>query len=435
MPKNEENTLQNRGIEGLSEEQKPEEKKPDEVKKRREKGSGGLTKRKDGTWQGKFDAGVKADGKRDIKYVYAKTQPECKKKLRELIRQIQKSDYVTVRKGSVQKYMDEWFNTTKKSNLKPKSVDRLEGTLRYDVYPYIGDIQLANLKAKDVQDMINKLKADGKAYSTIKKAYEAVNACFKTGVKQKTVASNPAEGVSLPSRSLFPRKEIPFYKQEEAALLCEQSMQRWSNGTRKYRLGAYVPLMINTGLRIGELLGLQWERDVDLENKTITVRSNLVRTKNREDDSKKYTLMEQDSVKTTAGQDRVIPLNTQAYNALTDLQQITGASKYVMATKSGEHLSPRNADRTLRTIAEHAGFPEEKIYGPHALRHTFATLLLSNGTDIKTVSKLLGHSDVSVTYNTYIHVIESQERKAVDSIPDLTANHAKDKADTETKKQ
>ena len=404
--------------ENLVEKVNEEEKKV--PKKRREKGTGGITQRKDGTWQGKYDAGVKADGKRDIKYVYAKSEPECRSKLRALRKEIEKSDYVSVRKSSVKKYMEDWFNTTKKGNLKPKSVDRLEGTLKYDVYPYIGHIQLNDLKPKDIQNMINSLKADGKAHSTIKKAYEAVNSCFKTGVTQKTVASNPAAGVAIPSKGLFERKEIPFYTQEEAALLCEQSMQKWSKGQRKYRLGSFVPLMINTGLRIGELLALQWDRDVDLENKTITVQSNLVRVANREDDTKKYKLLEQDSVKSEAGQDRVIPLNAQAYAALLDLQQVTGKSKYVMSTKSGELLSPRNVDRTLRTIAENAGLPEEKIYGPHALRHTFATLLLSNGTDIKTVSKLLGHADVSTTYNTYIHVIKSQERKAVDSIPDLT---------------
>ena len=73
----------------------------------------------------------------------------------------------------------------------------------------------------------------------------------------------------------------------------------------------------------------------------------------------------------------------------------------------------------FRRIAVAAGFPLDKIYGVHSLRHTFATLLLSNDVDIKTVSKLLGHSDISVTYNTYIHVIKEQEAKALEAIPKL----------------
>jgi site-specific recombinase XerD len=90
-----------------------------------------------------------------------------------------------------------------------------------------------------------------------------------------------------------------------------------------------------------------------------------------------------------------------------------------MTTKNGTHVSPRNIDRIFRRIAVAAGFPEEKIYGIHALRHTFATLLLTNDVDIKTVSELLGHSDVTITYNTYIHVIKEQKRKALASIPNL----------------
>ena len=73
----------------------------------------------------------------------------------------------------------------------------------------------------------------------------------------------------------------------------------------------------------------------------------------------------------------------------------------------------------FRRIATAAGLPDDKIYGVHALRHTFATMLLSSNIDIKTVSKLLGHSDVTVTYNTYIHVIKEQEAKALESIPKL----------------
>ena len=90
-----------------------------------------------------------------------------------------------------------------------------------------------------------------------------------------------------------------------------------------------------------------------------------------------------------------------------------------MSTKNGTVITPRNIDRIFRRIAVGAGLPEEKIYGIHALRHTFATLLLSNGVDIKTVSELLGHSDVTITYNTYIHVVDDLKRKALASIPNI----------------
>lgn len=388
--------------------------------KRREHGTGGVTQRKDGRWQGQYDAGVKPNGKRDVKYVYGKTEAECKRKLRELIKEIHSSDYISVQKESVKDYMNSWLVNVKQNQLKPKSYDRLEQTLLYDVYPYIGEIQLQSIKADDIQNMLNELKKDGKAYSTIKKAYDAVNSCFKLGIEKRTISTNPAVGVIIPNKKLFPAQKIPFYTQDEAKRLIEQATICWPNGTRRYPLGSFVPLIINTGLRMGELLALKWDEDIDFENKTLTVHKNISLVKNRkEDPEKKYELLLQDSVKTDAGQDRSIPLNEQAINALLDLKSVTGNSPFVMTTKNETHVSPRNIDRIFRRIAKAAGFEEEKIFGVHSLRHTFATLLLSNGVEIKTVSELLGHSDVTITYNTYIHVIKDQKRKALAAIPNL----------------
>ena len=392
--------------------------KSKEDKPRREKGTGGISQRKDGSWVGRFDAGVKADGRRDVKTVYAKSEAECRKKLRELIKTIHANEYISVQKKSVKSYMDSWLKDVKRNELKPKSYDRLEQTLTYSVYPYIGDCQLNSVNSKDVQNMVNSLRADGKSYSTIKKAYEAVNACFKLGVIQKTVASNPATGVSIPSKKVLPPKKIQFYTADEAAILVKQAMSNWKNGKRRYPLGAFVPLLLNTGLRASELIGLKWDQDIDLENRTLTIHNNVVSVKDRSKD-KGYILLEQDSVKSDAGQDRTIPLNDDAYNALLDIRQVTGEEKYVMTTKGHKLIRPADLDQMLRNIAEASGLPEDKVYGVHSLRHTFATILLSNDVDIKTVSKLLGHSDIAITYNTYIHVIKEQEKKAVETIPKL----------------
>ena len=76
-------------------------------------------------------------------------------------------------------------------------------------------------------------------------------------------------------------------------------------------------------------------------------------------------------------------------------------------------MTPRYLDRMFRKIAVAAGFEENKIYGLHSLRHTFASRLFANGEDVKTVSELLGHSDITITYNTYIHLINQQKKTAI----------------------
>lgn len=389
------------------------------AKRNRGYGNGSVYFREsDQRWVGKYKVGYKSDGKPAMKVVYAKTEAECHRKLKAVIDESHKTDYVQVQKNTVKEYMNTWLTTVKKCDLKPKSYDRLEQTLANNVYPYIGALQLQAILPKDVQHMINSLKDDGVSYSTIKKAYEAVNACFKLGIIQKTVASNPAVGVSVPSRKLFAQKQIPFYTQNEAALLTAQAMSKFNNGKRRYPLGAFVPLLINTGLRMSELLALKWKADIDLENRTLTVHNNVVFVKDRSKE-KGYKLLEQDTVKTEAGQDRTIPLNDDAYAALLDLKQVTGEEAYVMTTSEKTQVKPRQLDQMFRRIAVATGLPEDKIFGVHSLRHTFATLLLSNGVEIKTVSELLGHSDVTITYNTYIHVIKEQKAKALEAIPKL----------------
>lgn len=378
----------------------------------------------DRRWVGKYKVGIKADGKPAMKVVYGKSEAECHKKLKEIIDESKKTEYIQIQKSTVGEYMNDWLVSVKKNELKPKSYDRLEQTINLYVSPSIGQIQLQAVSSKDIQKMINDLRDSGKSHSTIKKAYDAVNACFKLGVIQKTVASNPAIGVSIPSKKLLPPKKIQFYSKEEAALLVSYAMSKWGNGKRRYPLGAFVPLLLNTGLRMSELLGLRWKADIDLENRTLKVHQNVAFVKDRDEDaSTKYKVIVQDSVKTDAGQDRTIPLNDDAYAALLDIQQITGDQTYVMTTSNGTLVKPRQLDQMFRRIAVATGLPKDKIYGVHSLRHTFATLLLSNGVEIKTVSELLGHSDVTVTYNTYIHVIREQKAKALSTIPKLISEN------------
>lgn len=395
-----------------------------EEKKRREKGDGSISQRKDGLWVGRYDAGKKPDGKRNIKVVYGKTDKECKKKLKDLKREIEKGEHYYIERSSVEAYMTDWLVNVKKNELKPKSYDRLEQTLKNNVFPHIGHIQLQAIQTTDVQNMINTLRDNGKSHSTIKKAYDAVNASFKYGLacKPPKVNYNPAFNVSIPSKKILPSKKIQFYTKEEATIICDHAISNFKNGERRYRLGAFVPLLINTGLRMSELLALKWDKDIDFENKILVVHNNIVLVRDRDEDSKsKFKILEQDSVKTQAGQDRTIPLNSAAMNALRDLQRFTGDETYIMTTKTKTLVKPRQLDQMFRRIVTDAGLPADKVYGVHSLRHTFATLLLRNHTDIKTVSKLMGHNDVNTTYNTYIHVIKEVEAEAINSIPELTS--------------
>lgn len=381
---------------------------------KREYGTGSISQRKDGTWTARIRIGTTPDGNPKIKAFYGKTEREVKKKLKDFQTDLQKNDFVVVQKSTVESYMRNWLYGSKALTLKPKSFDRLEQTVIYQVLPYIGSLQLASVQSSDIQKMIAALKENGLSHSTIKKAYDAVNECFRTGVIQHSVQFNPALGVAVPPKKAFKKSDLKYYNDEESAKLCEAALFKYGNGQRKYRLGDIIIVGLNTGMRMAEMLSLKWN-DVSFEDCTISINSTRVIVKSRNGEDTKYTVVEQDSAKTDSGI-RDIYLNDQALEAMKRLYDVTGQFEYVLSTKDGHPLNPRYLDRLLRKIATHAGLPEEKIYGLHSLRHTFASKLFANGEDVKTVSELLGHSDVTITYNTYIHLIDDAKKKAVKKI-------------------
>ncbi len=155
--------------------------------------------------------GVNENGKPKIKALYGDTEREVKRKLKKFQIEFYKNDQSVVQRSTVESYMKRWLYNNKQNLLKPKSFDRLEQTVLYQVIPQVGHIQLAAFKSDDVQTMLNNLREAGLAYSTIKKAYDAVNDCFRTGVIQKTVMFNPALGVAVPAKKTFAPSKIKYY--------------------------------------------------------------------------------------------------------------------------------------------------------------------------------------------------------------------------------
>lgn len=381
--------------------------------KRRAYGEGSVSQRKDGLWVGRLRLGKKDDGKPNIKVVYGKSRQEALVKLDELkdSLNIEKpttvSDFETVRE-----LMLRWLFQNKKNEIKPSSFSRLEQTVHNQVLPVLGAYPVDDVTPQDVQKLLNDLFENGLSYSTIKKTYEAIRACYDKAVLQHSAICNPAIGVSLPSKKKFPQQQIRYYTKEESLALRQAARACYRSGKPKHRLGDGIVLDLHTGLRCAELLGLQWE-DVDFEKCELTVCRSVVRVRNHSGKGSNWIMVLQDDTKSEAGR-RTIPLNKTAMEALQHLYQITGQSQFVLSTANGIFLSQRNLDRMFRAICRDAGLPEEKIYGLHALRHTFATMLFELKVDIKEISTILGHSTVRVTYDTYVHPSHQSKKECVD---------------------
>lgn len=285
----------------------------------------------------------------------------------------------------------EWMETTKRISVKPLTYDRLETSYRSLLEYPIAKKPVSSLTTADMQSYINTLAEEGYSLSTIKKQYHLVGAYISyangEGIQVRPICNN----VSLPSPSQLAAKdegEIQSYSKAEQILL-----------KRVLKTGDYIGyyaalLMMETGLRVGECLALKWE-DVLWNRKALRVNKTLIRMAHRKK-------MEVQIGAKSHTSNRLIPLSTEALNLLSELLETTkNPIGYIFSAEDDFPISYEAIRYQITKACKIANVPYK---GQHAFRHTFATNCYYNGADVKILSKLLGHSKVSITYDIYIHL-------------------------------
>lgn len=367
-------------------------------------------------WRAQIQWTDKAGEKHIKKFVGAK-KTEVKNRLDEFRRQLLLSNG-NIANGSVsfQEFAEAWLINTLRNKLKPTSYMRKEVTLNNQVYPLIGGIPIDQITHNDVQNMVNQLHNSGLSYSTVKKAYEAVNGCLREFRVKTGSAFNPCEGITLPVTAEKSVADIIFFNEDQRTLIKEEAVRKYKTGKSVYRLGHVIIVLMYTGLRIGELLALKWD-DVDFTEKTITIDKNAVVSKVTDGEESHYVLINQQSTKTKSGR-RIIPLSDIAAQSLQEIFKITGENEFVVSSATGKQITPRNINRMFHSVLLQTGIAKSTgdLCGVHTLRHTFASMLFMNGCEIKIVSELLGHADTKITENIYIHLIQKQKVKAIQDI-------------------
>lgn len=390
-------------------------------KKIRKKGEGSVYQLKNKTWVGKLQDGKKPDGKPNRLTFSGKTEAEVRRKIKEYHKN--KERYKPENAGSIsfEEYVNNWLYNHKRRQIKPSSFDRLESTIKTHLIPNLGYLQIANIHPDDIQNIINEMQDNGYAHSTIKKVHDACNNCFNFAIARRDLSYNPVMAVEMPSANQFKKEEMRILTEDEINRFKEEAVRRYKTGRLVYRHGYTFILLLETGMRVSEILGIDKEKDIDFENNTIRVRQNVVTIKERDKDNPSeiigYINKVQDTTKTESG-DRIIPLTSVAIDAIQNIITLSEGvsnidSNYFIANEHGEPISPTTLSKSFSKVLvgakiEHCGI--------HTLRHTFASRLFKQGVDAKIVSELLGHSNVGITYDTYIHLIKEQKVKAIELI-------------------
>lgn len=380
---------------------------------RKDNGDGSVFQVNENKWVARIQIGTKADGKPLIKSFSAKTETLAKRKLKDFKRQKDKFLPTNISSVTFMDYMNNWLYNYKKNELKTTSFDRLESTINTHIKPNVGLKQLSKITSSDIQEIINKLFTDKFSHSTIKKVHDAFNSCLSYALIKGDIDKNPMLSVSIQSSNKFETKEARIFTEEELGkIICELN-EVFSNGVYKYKYRDAYILMLNTGIRSGECLGIL-KSDIDFEKKTLHIQRNvaIVRQRDNEDDVTEITGYEiniQNGAKTYSG-DRIIDLNKKAMIAINNLMALNPNGKTLIQNRNEKLVSPVNFIRSFNLVLKNV---EIEPCGLHSLRHTFASLLFKNGIDVKTVSSILGHASTKITYDTYIHLLRNQKSDAM----------------------
>ena len=353
--------------------------------KRRGNGEGSVYRRKDGLWVGQYEIQTPSGTK--TKYIYSKTRKDAATKLSKAIADRDSGLVYDCGSMKVGEYLDRWLDSTR-GTVRERTWIRAEVDVRVHLKPTLGKIRLDRLDALQVQSLYRVKLDSGLSPRTVQIIHATLHKALKQAVRWSLVPKNVAEVAS----SLKPYKK-------EIHPLSEDQVRRLLKAVEGDKLEALYLLAVTTGMRSGELLGLRWE-DVDLEAGTLQVRRTIFNGRI-------------EAPKTSKGR-RSIKLTNRSVQAL---RVHTEVGEWVFCTGVGTPISAHNLhNRSWKPLLKKAGLPNIRL---HDLRHTCATLLLTKGVHPKIVQELLGHSSISITLDTYSHVLPNMQEKVVEAMEDI----------------
>ena len=370
---------------------------------RRGRGEGSITRRADGRWMARVDLGWQ-DGKRRRKTLYGRTKREVQDKLRETLHRTEKGLPPIPEQETVGAFLRRWLEIVR-GKVRPRTHKSYEQVVRIHLEPGIGRVRLAKLTPLDVSAWFESRHAAGVGGRTIHYARAVLRAALNQALKWELVSRNVA---SL--------TDPPRYRAREIAPLTPEQTRKFLAAVAGHRLEALFTVAVGLGLRLGEALGLPWDA-VNLDAGTLSVRQTLERA------GKQPRFGEPKSARgrRTITLPRIVTAALRKHRTRQLQERLISGERWndsglVFTTEAGAPLDGCNINRTFKAVLRRAGLPAIRY---HDLRHTAATLLLAQGVDPRTIMETLGHSQISLTLNTYAHVVPALQRKAAAKMDDI----------------
>ena len=391
------------------------------MSKRRGRHEGTIYQREDGRWSGALDLGWE-QGRRKRKYFYGATRAVVREKLTRALGESQRGGLVDVdERVTVGAYLDHWLTTL---SVRRKTARSYRQFVTLHLKPAIGRVRLTKLSPAMLRTLLAQKEQTGLSPRTVTLIRDVLRIALNQAVTDGAVPRNVAALVKRPKPT---RRQGPILTAEQASVFLTR--------IQATRLAPVVTIGLALGLRLGEVLGLQWS-GVDLEAGTAQVERGLetlgcerrlVALKSKES---RRTIRLPEIVRTALVDQRRRQRERQL---LAGGQWRAEGSSFVFTTRDGRPLDGGNVTRDLKrllvrtwiggeTDCKHANVVNRQCEDCHAehlprlsfhsLRHSCASILLAQGVPVRDVAEILGHSDVRLTLSTYAHVIEAGRDRA-----------------------
>lgn len=366
------------------------------TKTRREKGEGSIFfMEAKNLWCASINLGTDGNGKRRRKVIYAKTKEELIQKKKDL--SIATGTLVTDTKTTVRQYLTFCLEDVYKATVRPSTYVRNKGLVINHLIPALGNVALSKLVPLQLQKLYGAKLNEEQSRRSIRNMHFVLHKALDQALRWGYVNRNVADMVDLPKPN---NKEMQVLTLQQVETFLQTAKDDW-----------YYPLYVTavkTGLRQGELLGLQWE-DLDLRKGTLTVKRTI-----KEQNGK---LLVGEPKSKSARRTVTLPKKTVEVlkqHRKEQLQRGLMGTGYVFTDTQGGAVYPQNMmRRSFKPLLKKAGYP---LFGSHGLRHTHATILLQQDVNPKLVQERLGHSTIYLTLDTKSHVLLNMQREEADKL-------------------
>ena len=376
------------------------------TKSKRSSNTGGMRQLPSGNWELRWYVTDQSGNRKHASTTVKGSKKKAQAKLREVLSAVDNGTHVDKSKETIKQFAERWMETYTATNCTIRTQIGYQGNIDRYIVPAIGKVSVQNLSGSQVQSIYAGMLERGLSHTTILGVHRILKQMLACAVKWGVIAKNAADGATPPK---IEKKQMPMWDAPTIREFIEESQ-----GTRYARIYEFA---VMTGLRRSEICGLKWDA-VDLESGRLEVVATLQQIRGHG--------LVTGAPKTTKSRRNITlgPATIALLRVVQGSQQLAKIEAgplwqeqgYVFTRADGSPVLPESLTENFKDLTRQLEMPPLTFHG---LRHAFATLALQAGMNPKVVSEALGHSSVTITLDTYSHVLPNMQDELAIAVEDL----------------